>query len=456
MNTALASSLFEISTSAQVVTVMLEPVDAVDRESPSQPTSIAVPGRTGMQCACLLTHTYNSACSSGSTGRALARAGICVPEVGTADLDLRGVDELRDRSESAIHEYTPRRCGGHEMCSEGIPRPSSSPQSCPCLSKVIACYKNPPVVPYPNLTTLGDQIHWISAPMIFARSIKAGSWRGLKMSGIISPMFMLVGRKACMLRSIFVAGDEREDPIRSSLNRTSWMGVRPSSVPHYLPLAESWTEAHKLQDLFVLQYPRSPAHPDRAARSSQFLRDTQRLIGQLACAHAIYLRRVAMIDQKADVDAIVAEAVASLSTDEYWRRGSTLCSSPGLPAPGDLFPPLQATPIRTRMMLQSRMAVDTMGGGTLVAGAMEVDGTIRAAAAASRAALLVVSDIWAVSPFDLPGASPLRPAFGDASPSFASSESIKTLRTDNAFGIEQDMYDKYIKTPPRKNNTTAW
>ncbi|KAJ7855817.1 hypothetical protein B0H13DRAFT_2357660 [Mycena leptocephala] len=91
----------------------------------------------------------------------------------------------------------------------------------------------------------------------------------------------------------------------------------PSRVPHYLPLAESWTEAHKLQDLFVVQYPRSPAHPDRAARSSQFLRDTCRLIGQLACAHAIYLRRVAMIDQKADVDAIVAEAVASLSTDEY-------------------------------------------------------------------------------------------------------------------------------------------
>ncbi|KAJ7898800.1 hypothetical protein B0H13DRAFT_1884164 [Mycena leptocephala] len=101
---------------------------------------------------------------------------------------------------------------------------------------------------------------------------------------------------------------------------------------------------HKLQDLFVLQYPRSPAHPDRAARSSQFLRDTQRLIGQLACAHAIYLRRVAMIDQKADVDAIVAEAVASLSTDEYWRRGSTLCSSPGLPAPGDHSHPSKRHP----------------------------------------------------------------------------------------------------------------
>ncbi|KAJ7874257.1 hypothetical protein B0H13DRAFT_2348669 [Mycena leptocephala] len=96
------------------------------------------------------------------------------------------------------------------------------------------------------------------------------------------------------------------------LTTPHWSNGPPS---HTTPLLDSWTEARRLKHVFGHKYPEGDSR--RATQNEVFLRDRRRLIGHLACAHAIYQRRIAIIDRITNAEETLRVAIASLSTDGY-------------------------------------------------------------------------------------------------------------------------------------------
>ncbi|KAJ7863882.1 hypothetical protein B0H13DRAFT_2353932 [Mycena leptocephala] len=77
-----------------------------------------------------------------------------------------------------------------------------------------------------------------------------------------------------------------------------------------------WEERELKRD-FQRKYQVSPPHPARSSHSPEFLTDTACLIGHLACAWAIFLRRNTAWCESQVVEQVLQDAMSPLLTHEY-------------------------------------------------------------------------------------------------------------------------------------------
>ncbi|KAJ7440830.1 hypothetical protein B0H11DRAFT_2252648 [Mycena galericulata] len=91
-----------------------------------------------------------------------------------------------------------------------------------------------------------------------------------------------------------------------------------NSTPTASPLvADSTNESFALKFAFSARYPR--AHPARLSESPQFIRNSEFLSAKLACAQAILIYRMRILEESQAVgsDMVFNDAVAALATDAY-------------------------------------------------------------------------------------------------------------------------------------------